>query len=362
MWPFSNAQLTAGLRRYFADSSLTIQSLTELPLEMAAQGSGSRPSQVRGLRVEYLAGSLGGGAQRGQVLTVDCVVKQPRGVNRAGLASGGIREVGLYRSLTPQLPMQTPALIAADPAGSWLVLEAVDVELAPADWTADDYRRAIRALAALHERFWNLAEDLSVYPWLARPLANDFEIYVMAAVGAMEKMMVDDHHRLITGSLEVLTSLGQMLTQVESMAGKLRAAPPTLLHGDFQPGNIALDEDDEIIVFDWQLAGVGPGVLDLVTFVNAARWGRSDLPMTPDELVALYRDEIAARVDARWTDAEWAELLDHALMWRFTQEVLGWAAYASPAEFQAHEAPFRDIWLRPVLDAAYRRLRPVLYL
>lgn len=361
MWPFSLAQLTAGLRRYFADSSLIVQSVEERPLDTAADEA-SRPSSLRGLHVIYVAGSMSGGQMRGQTLGVDCVVKEPRGVNRAGLAAGGLREVGVYRSLAPQLPMQTPALIVADPAGSWMVLEAVAADVPAAAWTAEHYRTAIRALVTLHERFWNLAEDLSVYPWLARPLTNDFEIYVMAAVGAMEKMMIDDHHRLITRSLEVLTGLGQMLTQVEVMAGKLRAAPPTLLHGDYQPGNIALQEEDEMVVFDWQLAGVGPGVLDLITFVNAARWGRPDLPMAPDELIALYRSEIGARVGIAWADDEWAELLDHALMWRFSQELLGWAAYATPADFQAREAQFREIWLQPVLEAARRRLRPVLYL
>lgn len=359
MWPFSLAQLTAGLRRYFADSSLTVQAVEPRPL---AAGEATRPSPLRGLRVNYVAGSLGGGELRGQALSVDCVVKEPRGVNRAGLAGGGLREVGVYRSLAPQLPMQTPALIAADPAGTWLVLEAVSADVHPADWTAEHYEAAIRALVTLHERFWNLAEDLSVYPWLARPLTNDFEIYVMAAVGAMEKMMVDDHHRLITGSLEVLTGLGQMLTQVEAMAAKLRAAPPTLLHGDYQPGNIALQDEDDPVVFDWQLAGVGPGVLDLITFVNAARWNRPDLPVAPEALIALYRSEIGARVGVQWTDAEWAALLDHALMWRFTQELLGWAANAAPADFAARAAQFETIWLRPVLEAARRHLRPVLYL
>lgn len=355
-WPFSRAQLTAGLRRYFADSSLIVTASVEQPLAAPPAGPG-RPAQRRGLRVEYTAGG-----QAGRPLAVECVVKEPRGLNRPGLAGGGLREVGVYRSLAAQLPMQTPALIAADPDGAWLVLEAVGGRLAGADWTAEHYRQAVIALAALHERFWNLGEDLAVYPWLARPLTTDFEIYVLAAVGAMEKMVIDDHHRRITGSLEVLTSLGQMLTQVEAMAGRLRSAPLTLLHGAYQPGAIALPEDDELVVSDWHLAGVGPGVLDLVAFVNAARWDRPDLPVPAQELAGLYRAEMQARVGMAWDDAEWDELFDHALMWRFTQEMLGWAANATPAEFQACAAQFESIWLQPVLAAAGRRLRPVLYL
>jgi hypothetical protein len=350
-WPFTNAQLTAGLRRYFADSSIRLRSFGEAPLTAGAEGN---YATVRGLRVEYDSG--------GPALSVECVVKEPRGVSRPGLAGGGLREVGVYRSLAPQLPMQTPALIAADNAGSWMVLEAVAVDIPLEKWSADDYRRAVKTLADLHERFWGLSDDLAVYPWLSRPLANDFEIYVYAAVSAMEKMMRDNLHQLITGSLETLTGLGQILTQVERMAERLRAAPHTLLHGDFRPANIALQEAEEMVVFDWQLVGVGPGMLDLIAFVNACRWERADLPVAPDELIQLYRGEMALRVGAQWSDDEWAELMDHALMWRFIQEMLGWVANASPETFAMHEARFRDIWLGPVLEATNRRLRPVLYL
>jgi len=360
MWPFTNAQLTAGLRRYFADSSLQVMSISELPLPRPANSL--TPSAVRGARIEYVAGSMLGGAYRGRQMSVDCVVKEPGGKLRVGLAGNGLREVGVYRSLAPQLPVQTPALIAADNAGSWLVLEAVLPELEPSAWTASDYERAIRTLAAIHERFWGLSDDLAVYPWLARPLATDFEVYVLSAVSAMEKMVVDNRPALITSSLEVLTGLGQMLTQVEVLAERLRAAPATLLHGDFHPGNIYLQEEGEAVVFDWQLAGVGPGVLDLVTFVNACRWERAELPITTEALVALYRAEMRARVGAAWPDSEWAELLDHALMWCFAQDMLSWVANLPPEEFPGYEARFRDIWLRPVLEAADRRLRPVLYL
>jgi hypothetical protein len=364
MWPFTNAQLTAGLRRYFTDSSLQIMSISELPLPRPANSLA--PSDVRGARIEYVAGSMLGGEYRGRKMSVDCVVKEPGGKLRVGLAGNGLRELGVYRSLASQLPVQTPALIAADNAGSWLVLESILPELELSAWTAADYERAIRALAAIHERFWGLSDDLAVYPWLARPLHTDFEVYVLSAVGAMEKMVVDNRPALITSSLEVLTGLGQMLTQVEVLAERLRAAPATLLHGDFHPGNVYLQDEDEAVVFDWQLAGVGPGVLDLVTFVNACRWERAgaqaELPISPETLLELYRAEISTRVGVSWSEAEWAALLDHALMWCFAQDLLSWVANLPPQDFPRYEARFRDIWLRPVLDAANRRLRPVLYL
>jgi hypothetical protein len=352
-WPFTTAQLTAGLRRYFSDSSLRIVGLHKAPLATPPTVSGV-PSSVNGLRVEYEA--------NGQRLQVECVVKEPRGAARPGVASVGLREVGVYRSLALQLPMQTPAIIAADSAGEWLVLEAVAAEKPSLKWDADEYRAAVRALASLHERFWNLGEDLAVYPWLSRPLTNDFEFYVYAAVSAMEKIMVDDRHPSITRSLRALTGLGLVLTQIEQVVAILAAAPPTLLHGDFRPGNIALQEEAEMVVFDWQLAGIGPGVLDIVTFVNACRWERADLPIAGAELMELYRSEMEARVKASWTDEEWQRLIDHALMWRFTQEMFAWAASASTETFAAYEKRFHEIWLEPVLEAAAKRLRPALYL
>ncbi len=352
-WPFTTAQLTAGLRRYFADSSLQVVALDKVPLAVPPTVSGI-PSSISGLRVEY--------ETRGQRSNVECVVKEPRGPARPGVASVGLREVGVYRSLAVQLPMQTPAIIAADVTGEWLVLEAVTADKPSQTWEADDYRAAIKALASLHERFWNLGEDLAVYPWLSRPLTHDFEFYVYAAVSAMEKMMVDDRPQAITRSLRALTGLGLVLTQVEQMVSVLRAAPSTLLHGDFRPGNVALQEDGEMVVFDWQVAGIGPGVLDIVTFVNACRWERADLPISSAELMELYRREIETRVKASWTDDEWQRLIDHALMWRFTQEMFAWAASASTETFAAYEQRFHDIWLQPVLEAAAQRLRPALYL
>jgi hypothetical protein len=352
-WPFSTAELTAGLRRYLAEPALHIRELAEQPLPPAF-GPSQAPSAVRGLRVRY--------AVRDDHFVLACVVKEPAGAARPGLANPGVREAGIYRSLSLELPMPTPALIASDPTGSWLVLEAV--EAVPALCGADDYLQAIALLAQLHERFWGLADDLAVYPWLARPLTLDYEIHVYAAATALGQIVRDEWPPLIARSPQTLGTLGQIIFQAEKVVQPLRTMPFTLLHGDFWAGNVVRDAEGDMIVLDWQLAGIGPGVLDLVVMITTDQWvppqavPTSALPPPQSKLIARYRREIAHLLGLRWSDAQWSELWDHALLWRFMQEMLPWVASASPAEFLARERLFDDVWLDPVLAAAGRRLAP----
>ncbi len=358
-WPFSTAELTAGLRRYFAEPTLQVAELAEQPMPAALHSS---RGSVRGLHVTYTAGA--------STHTVDCVVKEPGGDVRPGLANAGLREAGIYRSLSIQLPMPTPALITADPAGAWLVIEAVEAQPAPEPWTADEYLQALALLARLHERFWGLADDLSAYPWLARPLTLDYEIHVYAAAQALGEIVRQEWPPLIAHSLQTLGTLGQIISQAEAVVQPLRAAPFTLLHGDFWAGNVVRDVEGDLVVLDWQLAGLGPGVLDLVVFVTTSQWeprsqieplgsfAPPELPLPPPKLISRYRREIARLLGQRWSDAEWSELWDHALLWRFLQEMLPWLASVSHTEFLSREQLFAEVWLIPVLAAADRRLGP----
>jgi len=69
---------------------------------------------------------------------------------------------------------------------------------------------------------------------------------------------------------------------------------------------------------------------------------------------------VARLLNLRWSNAAWAELWDHALLWRFMQEMLTWVVSVPREEFEAREQAYEDIWLRPVLDAAGRRLAAVI--
>ncbi len=349
-WPFSIGELTAGLRRYFAEPALKVRAVSERPLRLAHPPTG----RVRGLHVDYGVGT--------ESIGIECVVKEARGTSRAGLAGTGRREAGLYQALAAQLPMPTPALITADLGGEWLILEAVEADVPANAWTAEHYQLGVQTLAGLHERFWGLGDDLSAYNWIARPLDRDFEILVYAAARAIEKIMLDDALPMITGSMTVLGALGQIISQAEQIAAPLRALPRTLLHGTFWPGNIALQADGEMILMDWEAVSLGPGLIDLVGFITISRWELGALPVSEAALTALYRQELQHRTGAHWSDADWAALLDYALLWRFIQEMLAWAASVPPATFAARATDFETIWLKPVLAAVDRQLRPVFYL
>lgn len=347
-WPFTVAELTAGLRRYFAEPGLQVRGLAEAP--QAAPGWQAAPA-VRGLRVTYAVGE--------DEFSVDCVVKEPVGAARPGLANPGVREAGLYRSLAGQVPLPTPALIAADPAGAWLVLEAVEPSAPPGAWTAEVFGEAVALLARLHERFWGLSDDLAAYPWLARPLTRDYEIHVYGAAQALGQLVRDEWPPLIAHSPQILGTLGQVISQAERVVQPLRAEPFTLLHGGFWAGSSVRDENGDMVVLDWAQAGLGPGVLDLLVMIKTSELAAGSLPLEADWLAARYRREMARLLNVRWSDAAWSALWDHALLWHFLQETLTWLASVRRDEFEARAQRFDDVWLRPVLSAAARRLRPM---
>ncbi len=343
-WPFSRADITAGLRRHLSDN--TIQVLAVQPAKMRYL----RPSigRVRGLKAEY-QGSHG-------PRTIRLVVKEPRGATRTGLAGAGRREVGVYQSLAAQLPLSTPAFIAGAPTGDWLLLEALQPVRDAPQWLAEDYRSAIDALSSLHDRFWDLGEDLDAFPWLSRPIDADFEIHVAAAAQAIERIVAEGQPAPLAAVPERMQVLARLTTLAEHVVAPLRDVPRTFLHGDYWPGNIAVLKNRSQVVYDWQLAGVAPGVMDLLVFLTKSEWWFGALPMSSEEIVGLYRSNLASQLGVVWSDEDWERLWDHALMWRFLQEWVDLLA-ATPGPILETRAEQLDrIWLYPVTQAVRRRL------
>ena len=343
-WPFTRADLTAGLRRLLVDPTIQIQEarLATLPFHKPAIG------RVRGLAVET-------SGRRGDT-SILLAVKEAVGTTRIGLAGVGRREAGVYRYLVPQGPMRAPRLVAASPAGHWLVLEAIPLGKNPARWSHGDYRSALVALAELHDRFWGLGDDLNTFPWLSRPLDTDFEVHVAAAAHAIEHIVEHGSPASIAGAPSRLEMLARLTARAEEIIAPLRAEPATLLHGDYWAGNIAVQTDGTQIVYDWQLTGVGPAVLDVVNFVKKSEWWFGALPISPADLAGIYRNEIARRPGITWPDEDWDRIWDHALMWRFLQEWLDLLAAIPEALLLTSAEQLDRVWLDPVEAAIHRRL------
>ena len=167
VWPFSRPALMAGLRRYLDAPRLRLLEIEPMPLPSVLPGGAPDPnSQVRGMAV--------GVEIDGHVRQLPLVLKEAP-VSEGGriLSAVGRREYGVYRRLAPHLPILVPGLVAGDATQGWIVVEALAGLRPPEVWTVEDYREAVINLAALHDRFWGLGEDLAIFPWLGRPFDAD---------------------------------------------------------------------------------------------------------------------------------------------------------------------------------------------
>ena len=341
-WPFTIADLTAAIRLMLEDRSLRVDEIVPLPLShLPCMG------RIRAMLVSYQSEEGEG--------SIRLVVKEPRAITRTGLAGAGVREVGVYRWLASELPLRTPQLLAASPVGEWLLMEEVRSRKPPDGWGEVEYLGAVDALVALHSRFWGMGEDLGAYPWLSRPWESDFEVHVSAAANAIARMVTQGEPDGITMQPARMRVLAALTTQADKVAAPLRAQPFTLLHGDFWPGNLAL-LDDEFAVYDWQLTGVGPGIMDVIVLIKKSEWWFDNPPFDPQRLLARYAEGIKSTVGLGWTEEEQEELVDHALMWRFMQEWVDLLAASPEAVLRTRSAQLEKVWLNPIRDAIRRRL------
>ena len=150
------------------------------------------------------------------------------------------REIEVYRSLLDEAGLGTPALAGAvvdpDRGRYWLVVEKVaGTELYQLE--TDRWEPAARWLARLHDRFAGIAGPAA----LIRYDRGFFELWPGRA--------------------------GVDLPGYEAVVDRLAGIPTTLVHGELYASNVLIAHD-RVSVVDWELAGIGPGVLDLAALTS----------------------------------------------------------------------------------------------
>jgi aminoglycoside phosphotransferase len=212
------------------------------------------------------------------------------------------REVEAYRLLV-DAGLGTP--ICYDTGEHWLLLEKVQgVEL----WQigeVETWVEAARWLARLHAQF---AE---------RPPASDRLLRYDMTYFTFWRDRAGRRHR----------ELARVIARYERVVGILSSLPVTLIHGEFYASNV-LVAGQRIAPVDWEMAGVGPGILDLAALVSG--WAEQDRAA----IIAGYGDVPSEAFDAAQ--------LHLALQW------LGWSHDWTPPPEHSRD------WLADALDAAER--------
>lgn len=215
-------------------------------------------------------------------------------------------EVAFYRDVGPFIPRLLPRCWWHDEVAGqgWLLLDDVPAYRPPTGWAADDVEKVIAMLASLHGAFWNESERLDEMDWLPRP----WQAHPQQPVpGTLEAWQFWDQmtgggaplsHQAVRSAgglaplfiraaagLEVLRrlrgwpgvverahleALGALLDDPLPMLYPLRNLPATLLHGNPAPHHWRLTLLGERRLTDWRSVAEGPGIWDLVRFLEGA--------------------------------------------------------------------------------------------
>jgi hypothetical protein len=219
---------------------------------------------------------------------------------------------------------------------------------------------------ATHERYWLVLEkvqgvelyqvgDLAVWQsaarWLAQihiglareaPLAlSDFLLHHTAAFYRVWPARAIAHAH----STEQLEALSWLAARHDQIVDRLMTLPATIIHGEYYPSNIvvqALGGDIRVCPIDWEMAGLGPGLMDLAA-LTAGSW--SDAARRA--LTEAYRDGVA-NLGGHLQPVEEFQVALECCRLQLALQWLGWSAAWQPPPAHARD------WLAEALAAARR--------
>ena len=113
------------------------------------------------------------------------------------------------------------------------------------------------------------------------------------------------------------------LAAVDRLAG----LPWSLIHGELYPSNVVVEDGRRVRPVDWEMAGLGPGLLDLAALISGDHHPRLRRAI----VVAYAREAGVSATDPRFQAALAAARLLVALQW------LGWAPGWAPPVEHAHD-------------------------
>ena len=148
-------------------------------------------------------------------------------------------------------------------------------------------------------------------------------------------------------SAEERQRVRDLTSRYDAVTEQLEALAPTFIHGEFYPSNVLVQQGGghpRICPIDWEIAAVGPGLLDLAA-LSVGKWSKSERA----RLAAAYRSAASTGPEtaAHLSDEEFARALDFARL-HLAMQWLGWEPGWEPPAEHRHD------WLGEALSLAER--------
>jgi aminoglycoside phosphotransferase (APT) family kinase protein len=252
-----------------------------------------------------------------------------------------MREIHVYRDLLDGAGLGTAEYHGSsiDPAQDrwWLFIENV---VGDALWQIGEFEvweEAARWLARLHSSLGGRAARVGPLLRYDRDLLG---VWARRAAG-----FADDPRS--AWSAAERQQVRRVTARYDTVAKELEALAPTFIHGEFYPSNVLVQQGGgtpRICPIDWEMAAVGPGLLDLAA-LSVGKW--SDVERA--RLAAAYRAAAlpAAETAAHLSDDEFDRALDLARL-HLAVQWLGWEPRWEPPAEHRHD------WLGEALALAER--------
>jgi hypothetical protein len=227
------------------------------------------------------------------------------------------REIQVYQSILSSLHLGTATLHGnvVEPAIEryWLFLEKVPgLEL----YQIGDFSvwlEVARWLAGFHAAAISEAGPVRA----AAPLLLEHD-------AAYHRIWIRRAHALLGAQLDRLNARYEQIIEI------LLALPRTLIHGEFYPSNILVDQSQSrlrVCPVDWEMAAIGPGLLD-VAALAAGKWSREQRLCFAEAYDSALPDSLRPKDLITAFDCCQLQL---ALQW------LGWSDGWLPPQEHAHD-------------------------
>jgi aminoglycoside phosphotransferase (APT) family kinase protein len=171
----------------------------------------------------------------------------------------------------------------------WLFLDRIDGPPLSEVGEAEEWRGAARWLAGMHAGFAGEADAL----WNAPHFLHYDRAFFHA--------WIDRAASFAAGSGSQRRAIEWLAARYDRIVERLSALPVTLIHGEFYASNVLVRRSAEsvgsIAPIDWEMAGVGPPLLDLAA-LTAGQW-RSDERL---DLAAAYYAALPVGLRPNWDE------------------------------------------------------------